>query len=182
MNGAALLAAGVALGAAVAFVATSKGDNDRIIVVGNTTQAPGSDYGQVQQGPSLSLESSVTDGVVPRGLAPEATRGAPPSYRQVGILTKRGDNPDAPNGPTILPLFGRPAYRGAQQWYYYCASDKFHLAKLPVSRSGGGGGTGRECSKEPGCVELQEGDVVFVFAYKAEFDFTRYNTGPTYEP
>ena len=130
------------------------------------------------------VEPSVGDaaaGVMPRSMAPEATRGPPPSYQQVGILTKRGDDPDSPNGPTILPLFGRPAYRGAHQWYYYCASDKFHLSKLPVYRSGQGNG-GRECSKEPGCAELQEGDVVRVPAYKAEFDLTRYNTGPVYEP
>lgn len=104
---------------------------------------------------------------------PRPTRGPAPAYHQVGILTKRGEDPDATKAPTILPLYGRPAYRGAQQWYYYCSSDKFNVVKLPVVMVGGK----KECSKEPGCQELQDGDVVTVPSYRSEFDVTRYNPG-----
>lgn len=174
-SGPLLLAAGVALGAVIAYVSTQSRNSDVLVTVADARNGV-----ERIAGPEGALEPAM--GGADAGLVPVATRGTPPSYIQVGILTKRGDETDGQvngAGPTILPLFGHPAYRGAQQWYYYCASDKFHLSKLPVERSGHGA---RSCSKEPGCAELQEGDVVRVPAYKAEFDFTRYNNGPVYEP
>src|SRR5210317_1679642 len=41
------------------------------------------------------------------------TRGAPPEYQQVGILT------DENNPENIKPLYGRQTYRGSNQWNYF---------------------------------------------------------------
>ena len=41
------------------------------------------------------------------------TRGEPPSYQQVGILTNTDD------GENVKPLYGRQTYRGSNQWNYF---------------------------------------------------------------
>ena len=49
------------------------------------------------------------------------TRGEPPPYQQVGILT------DIDNPENIKPLYGRQTYRGSNQWNYFTSLDS-HLA------------------------------------------------------
>ena len=49
------------------------------------------------------------------------TRGEPPSYQQVGILTDT-DNPE-----NIKPLYGRQTYRGSNQWNYFTSLDSLEL-------------------------------------------------------
>lgn len=159
-SSAALLAVGVVLGAVVVRQSSLGHEPSR---------APGPATVEPTETASAKHDSSFQQ-PQPR---PTPTRGPAPSYHQVGILTKRGEDPDATKAPTILPLYGRPSYRGAAHWFYYCSSDKFNVVKLPVVLVGGK----KECSKEPGCQELQDGDVVSVPAYRSDFDVTRYNPG-----
>ena len=44
------------------------------------------------------------------------TRGEPPDYQQVGILTGEGNE-------NIKPLYGRQTYRGSNQWNYFTSLD-----------------------------------------------------------
>ena len=54
------------------------------------------------------------------------TRGEPPSYQQVGILTNTDD------GENVKPLYGRQTYRGSNQWNYFTSLDSHLSTKIPV--------------------------------------------------
>lgn len=103
------------------------------------------------------------------------TRGDPPQYQQMGILTAQSDSSD---NPFILPLYGRPTYYGSQQWEYYAASDKFHLWRMPVISQR------KDCSLQYGCNELYDGDEVGVPSYEGKsFKVSLYpKNNPRYIP
>lgn len=103
------------------------------------------------------------------------SRGEPPQYQQVGILTAQSESSD---NPFILPLYGRPTYYGSQQWEYYAASDKFHLWRMPVVSNN------KDCSLQYGCNEIYDGDFVTVPSYEGKsFKVTMYpKNNPRYIP
>lgn len=103
------------------------------------------------------------------------TRGNPPEYQQIGILTAGNSGTE---DPFILPLYGRPVYYGSQKWEYYAASDKFHLWRIPIFSEN------RDCSLQLGCNEIYDRDTVTVPTYQGkQFTVTLYpkNT-PRYIP
>jgi len=159
------VAVGVVLGAIVAAVALWPKPTQTTLVLPPPLTPSRDPYGAAIPEPAVDVNART-----PTLAPPMATRGAAPSYAQVGILTKLDEDPDADKAPTILPLFGRPTYPGSQVWAYYAASDKFHVNKLPVITAK------RECSKDPGCPQLWDHDRVRVPAYKSEFEVTLYNT------
>ena len=84
------------------------------------------------------------------------TRGEAPSYSQVGTLTSQ----DSAGDPIVLPLYGRPLYRGARQWLYYTSTDKFPSIKMPVTFKN------KDCQSDQGCEEINSSNQVNVPAYK----------------
>jgi hypothetical protein len=103
-----------------------------------------------------------------------ATRGQSGGFQQVGMLyrdeTSRGDN-------TVLPLYGRPIYPGANKWNYYTSSDKYHAVKMPITHNG------RKCDADYGCDELYSNDMVQLTSYDGDFKVEIYDFDkPRYIP
>lgn len=102
------------------------------------------------------------------------TRTPGGQYQQVGILVPAEANE---NKSEILPLFGKPTYRGSRDWLYYTASDQYNSNKLPVSREG------KNCSGEYGCSEIRPGDLINVPPLNRNFIATIYELDkPRYIP
>lgn len=88
------------------------------------------------------------------------TRGLPPDYTQVGLLTR---------DEKILPLMGRRIM--TDKWQYYTISNTGTInTKLPLTVNG------RSCTSEYGCDALSTGDPVFVEGYQQSFRATLYET------
>jgi hypothetical protein len=88
-------------------------------------------------------------------------------YSQIGILTRKNSNDGV-----ILPLFGRLSCGRRDKWQYYTISNTGNLnTKLPVTFNG------KNCTSEMGCMELNNGDSVYVEGYKETFIATVYETG-----
>ena len=97
-----------------------------------------------------------------------STRGDGGDYQQVGILYKDSviDEEKAPGNNTdanVLPLFGKPVYRGASRYNYYTATDKYHQVKVPITLNN------TDCTDDRGCDEISNDDVVPVPGYNANF-------------
>jgi len=75
------------------------------------------------------------------------TRGEPPSYDQIGILTSISDSNN------IKPLFGRQTYKGSSLWNYYTALDSHLSTKIPIQKN-------RNCIDTHGCSEINSGDII----------------------
>lgn len=75
------------------------------------------------------------------------TRGEPPDYQQLGILTGEGNE-------NIKPLYGRQTYRGSNQWNYFTSLDSHLATKIPVYIDGS------DCTDERGCKEINKGDSI----------------------
>jgi len=97
------------------------------------------------------------------------TRGEPPPYQQIGILT---DESDPEN---IKPLYGRQTYRGSNQWNYFTSLDSHLATKIPVTMNS------TDCTDERGCKELYKNDILKVGG--KDYDVTMYGTiAPRYIP
>ena len=68
---------------------------------------------------------------------PEAVRGRPPPFTQIGLLTRSSGNDE-----TMLPLMGRQLHTNRSKWQYYAMSDTGHSLKIPLSKNG------RSCMNE----------------------------------
>lgn len=99
------------------------------------------------------------------------TRGEPPSYQQVGILT---DSTDPEN---IKPLYGRQTYRGSNQWNYFTSLDSHLATKIPIY-------TGeKDCTDERGCQEIYKNDMLNIGDPGKEYKANIYQThAPRYIP
>lgn len=92
------------------------------------------------------------------------TRGVPQSYKQIGILTKEGNNENL-----ILPLMGRISQTGRDKWNFYTISNSGSVnTKLPISVNG------KSCSNEYGCDDIMNGETVYVEGYNDIFNVTKY--------
>ena len=97
------------------------------------------------------------------------TRGEPPSYQQIGILT------DTNNPENIKPLYGRQTYRGSNHWNYFTSLDSHLATKIPISLSN------NDCTDEYGCSEIYKNDIISVL--DTDYKATIYNTvAPRYIP
>lgn len=77
---------------------------------------------------------------------------SPPQYATIGTLYESQSG-------TLLKLVGKEVYRGSQKWYYYALSSDYNPNRLTVIVGD------KECSKEYGCVELYDNDIVKVKEY-----------------
>ena len=103
-------------------------------------------------------------------------------YQQVGILTKESiaDEDAVPGNNTdsvILPLFGRPTYRGSQMYNYYTSTDKYHQVRVPLTINGD------NCTDQRGCKEIYDNDTIQVPGYNGNFKVQIYKLDyPRYIP
>lgn len=110
------------------------------------------------------------------------TRGDGGDYQQIGILYKDSviDEEKAPGNNTdanVLPLFGKPVYRGSNRYNYYTATDKYNQVKVPIKINQS------DCMDERGCDEINNDDVVPVPGYNANFKAQIYKLdSPRYIP
>jgi hypothetical protein len=110
------------------------------------------------------------------------TRGSGGDFQQVGILSKKvineaetvpGNNTDT----NILPLYGKPTYRGSSRWLYYTETDKFNPIKIPITVNS------RDCTDDQGCDELFDGSEVVIPSYNGQFTVKIYKFNkPRYIP
>ena len=99
------------------------------------------------------------------------TRGEPPSYQQVGILT------DADQPENIKPLYGRQTYPGSNLWNYFTSLDSHLATKIPIYSSD------KDCTDEHGCKEIYKNDTLNVGDPGNEYKANIYNTiAPRYIP
>ena len=110
------------------------------------------------------------------------TRGSGGDFQQVGILSKNeimedGKTPGNNTDSSILPLYGKPIYRGSSKWLYYTETDKFNPIKVPISLNG------RDCTDDQGCDELYDGSEVSIPSYNGNFKVKIYKFNkPRYIP
>jgi hypothetical protein len=110
------------------------------------------------------------------------TRESGGDYQQVGMLYKDTiiDEDKAPGNNTdsnILPLFGKPVYKGSQQWNYYTATDKYNQIKIPLSINN------TNCTDDRGCKEIMDTEQIAVPGYNGNFKVQIYKfDSPKYIP
>ena len=112
------------------------------------------------------------------------TRESGGDYQQVGILHKTEHTqgnielPGTSDDNIILGLYGKPLYKGSNNWLYYVISDKINAMKIPISRNG------RSCSDEhTGCPELYDNDTIVIPQYNGTFQVQLYKfDAPRYIP
>jgi len=97
------------------------------------------------------------------------TRGTPPSYQQIGIITDDND------GENIKPLYGRQTYRGSNHWNYFTSLDSHLATKIPISINN------NDCTDERGCSELNKNDNVELNNKNYNVDLYKFNS-PRYLP
>lgn len=110
------------------------------------------------------------------------TRESGGDFQQVGVLSKNaisdddktpGNNTDT----TILPLYGKPLYKGASKWLYYTETDKLNPVKIPINVNN------RDCTDDYGCEELYDNGVVTIAPYNGTFNVKIYKFNkPRYIP
>jgi len=99
------------------------------------------------------------------------TRGEPPSYQQVGILT------DTDNSENIKPLYGRQTYRGSGLWNYFTSLDSHLATKIPIELNN------QDCTNERGCKEIYKNDTLSIGDPDNEYKANIYQThAPRYIP
>ena len=146
---------------------------------------------EYQQNNQISNTSEHDRRVVSNPLYPPLQRGIPINietresggdYQQLGILSKGAINDDneTPGNNTdsvILPLYGKPTYRGSNKWLYYTETDKLHPVKIPVNFGG------KDCTDDYGCDEIYDGTSVTIPSYNGDFTAKIYKLNkPRYIP
>ena len=110
------------------------------------------------------------------------TRGSGGDFQQLGMLYKNdiNDEEKAPGNNTdnnVLPLYGKPIYRGSTKFMYYTETDKLNPVKIPISVNS------RDCTDDQGCDELSDGSSVSIPSYNGTFNVKIYKFNkPRYIP
>ena len=141
----------------------------------------GSERGMMARDAHLAEKPNILAKGVPINVE---TRGPSEDFQQIGMLSKKavtdttGENKPGNNSETvILPLFGRPTYRGSSNWLYYAASDKFNQVKIPINKNN------KDCTDDQGCQEINDGETINIPSYNGDFDVKIYKFDkPRYIP
>lgn len=110
------------------------------------------------------------------------TRGSGGDFQQIGMLYKESvsDDSNSPgnnNNTHVLPLFGKPTYRGSSKYLYYTASDSNTSIKIPINYKS------KDCTDDQGCEEINNGDTISVPSYNGNFKVNIYKFDkPRYIP
>lgn len=92
------------------------------------------------------------------------TRGELPAYKNIGYVSNKN------NENEVLSLYGRPTYRGSQNWNYYTMHEGI---RIPIE----------ECDRSKGCREKYEGDKVNIDAMGDNYEIRLYKDDePRYIP
>ena len=110
------------------------------------------------------------------------TRESGGDFQQIGILSKDSvtddsEKPGNNNDSVILPLYGKPTYKGSTKWLYYTESDRNNAIKIPLTING------KDCTDDIGCSELNDNDKVSITPYNGDFKVKMYKFNkPRYIP
>ena len=118
----------------------------------------------------------------PPGLAINIeTRESGGDYQQVGMLSKttniNGDlaSPGSNTDSNVMPLFGKPTYRGSSNWLYYTTSNGG--VKIPLTINS------KDCTDDKGCSEINDGDSINIDEFNGAFNAKIYKFDkPRYIP
>jgi len=103
------------------------------------------------------------------GMNSVATRGAPESYQQMGVVLGSDGKP--------LPLYGRRVAPRSDRFNYYTRTDTYNPVALPVTFKR------KDCQDNLGCDEVFNGDSVKISPTGEEAKVTLYGfDGPRYSP
>ena len=102
------------------------------------------------------------------------TRGQPPEFTQIGILTLDDNNDDdvvdnenidamLVSDRSVLPLWGRPTYRGSQNWNYFTIDS--NGVRIPI----------KNCFRPRGCREFENGQRIHIGTLRADYIVTLYH-------
>ena len=104
------------------------------------------------------------------------------SFQQIGALYKEqinSENQKVGNSDktVILPLFGKPLWKGSNKWTYYVTSDNNSFVKIPLKHKG------KKCDTTYGCEEIQNDDLITIPEYNGIFRVNIYDYDkPSYIP
>lgn len=139
--------------------------------------------GQAQNNHDMKVISNPLYPPLQRGISiNEETRESGGDYQQLGILSKNSinDGEETPGNNTdsvVLPLYGKPTYRGSNKWLYYTETDKLHPVKIPVTYKN------KDCTDDYGCDEIYDGVDVVIPSYNGDFKVKIYKMNkPRYIP
>lgn len=110
------------------------------------------------------------------------TRESGGDFQQVGILSKtdisnEAQKPGNNNESMVLPLYGKPLYRGSTKWLYYTESDRNRPIKIPITVNN------VDCMDDRGCDEIYDGGVVSIPSLNGDFNVKLYKFNkPRYIP
>ena len=97
------------------------------------------------------------------------TRESGGDFQQLGVLSKdtisnEEDSPGNNTDSVILPLYGKPTYRGSNRYLYYTETDKYNPVKVPINNKE------RDCTDDQGCDEIYDGEQVTIPSYNGVFN------------
>ena len=110
------------------------------------------------------------------------TRESGGDFQQLGILSKTDisdetQKPGNNNESMVLPLYGKPLYRGSSKWFYYTETDRNRPIKIPISVNN------NDCMDDRGCDEIYDGGVVSIPSLNGDFNVKIYKFNkPRYIP
>lgn len=109
------------------------------------------------------------------------TRESGGDYQQVGMLSKKtninGDlsSPGSNTDSNVMPLFGKPTYKGSSNWLYYTASNGGIKIPLTINSN--------DCTDDRGCSEINDGDSINIDEFNGVFNAKIYKFDkPRYIP
>ena len=129
--------------------------------------------------PPLSRNPHIETKAIPINIE---TRESGGDFQQIGILSKDSvsddsEKPGNNNDSVILPLYGKPTYKGSNNWLYYTESDRNNAIKIPLTING------KDCTDDIGCTELNDNDKVSISPYNGDFNVKIYKFNkPRYIP
>lgn len=92
------------------------------------------------------------------------TRGDLPAYKNVGFIANNKADHE------VLSLYGRPTYRGSQNWNYYTMHEG---VRVPIEN----------CERSRGCQEKMNGDSVNIDSLGSQYKINVYeHDAPRYIP